>query len=72
MTGGARGLLRGGGGSLEVRLDEPEPHIDAARDLGEQVGGVGVVEGVGLVDGGARRWLRESAPAGQPASLGLS
>src|SRR5256885_6285056 len=41
----ARSALR-----LEVRLDEPQPLVDAARHLGEQVGGVQVAQLVGLVD----------------------
>jgi len=38
-----------------VRLDQPELVIDAARGLGEQVGGVDVAELVALVDRVARR-----------------
>jgi len=36
---------------LQVRLDEPEPLVDAARDLGEQVGRVQVAQFIGLIDG---------------------
>src|SRR5262245_40371717 len=35
---------------LEVRFDEPEPFVDAARDLREEIGGIEVAEIVGLVD----------------------
>src|SRR5690349_6576651 len=40
---------------LEVRLDEPQPPVDAARHLGEQGGRVRVVQLVGPVDGPPRR-----------------
>ena len=36
---------------LQMRLDEPEPLVDAARDLREQVGRVQVAQFVGLLDG---------------------
>src|SRR5207244_11090395 len=35
-------------------LDEPEPLVDAARDLGEDVRGAGVLKVVHLFDGEAR------------------
>ena len=38
-----------------MRLDEPQPLVDAARHLGEQVGRVQVAQLVGLVDGLPRR-----------------
>jgi hypothetical protein len=44
-----RGLVRA------VRLDQPQLVVDAARDLGEQVGGVDVAELVALVDRVAHR-----------------
>src|SRR6516165_6707139 len=40
---------------LEVCLDEPQPLVDAARHLGEQVGRVQVAQLVGLVDALPRR-----------------
>src|SRR5262245_65739215 len=40
---------------VDVRLDEPQPLVDAARHLGEQVGRVQVAQFVCLVDGLPRR-----------------
>jgi hypothetical protein len=40
---------------LQVRLDEPQPLVHPARDLGEHVGGVLVLELIRLVDARARQ-----------------
>ena len=53
--------------ALPVRLDEPEVLVDVARDLGEDVGGVGVAGLVGLVDRGAHL-LAESREGVESAS----
>jgi hypothetical protein len=33
---------------LLARFDEPEPFVDAAGDLGEEIGGIGVLQFAGL------------------------
>lgn len=37
--------------SLHVRLDEPQPLVSAARDLRQDIGGIGVLELVCLLYG---------------------
>src|SRR4051812_32894850 len=60
MTRSSLGLL--------VGLDEPQPFVHAARDFGEQVGGVAVAEAVGLSD----RLADRRAERGQGARQGFN
>ena len=39
---------------LQMRLDEPERLIQCARDAGEKIGGIGVADLIGSVDGSSR------------------
>src|SRR4051812_12014031 len=50
---------------LQVRLDEPEPLVNAARDLRKQVGRVQVAQLVGRLDGLSRRLTEGRQRRGQ-------
>ena len=40
--------------STKVRFNEPKPLVSAARDFGEDIGGVGVAKAVGFINSQAR------------------
>ena len=54
-------------GGLRVRFNKPEPLINASGDFRKQVCGVLIIEGIGFVDGHARR----PAESGKRAGDGL-